>query len=91
MSMFHLARGYAQAGMTVYSKLQQEEFAAEELGDRAVTHQHFVGTGYFDETAQIVSSGNSSITALAGSTDTAQFPGPVAKESPKTLTSEAHA
>jgi isocitrate lyase len=91
MSMFHLARGYAQAGMTAYSKLQQEEFAAQELGYRAVTHQRFVGTGYFDEIAQVVSSGNSSTTALGGSTETAQFHGPVTNESPKTLTPEAHA
>jgi len=62
--MFHLARGYSQAGMTAYSRLQQEEFAAQELGYRAVTHQRFVGTGYFDEIAQVVSSGNSSTTAL---------------------------
>jgi len=73
MSMFHLARGYAHAGMTAYSKLQQEEFAAQELGYRAVTHQRFVGTGYFDEIAQVVSGGNSSTTALAGSTEAAQF------------------
>jgi isocitrate lyase len=73
MGMFHLARGYSQAGMTAYSKLQQEEFAAQELGYRAVTHQHFVGTGYFDEIAKVVSSGNSSTTALEGSTETAQF------------------
>ena len=71
MSMFHLARGYAQAGMTAYSKLQQEEFAAQELGYRAVTHQRFVGTGYFDEIAQVVSGGASSTTALAGSTEAA--------------------
>ena len=75
MSMFHLARGYAQAGMTAYSKLQQEEFAAQELGYRAVTHQRFVGTGYFDEIAQVVSGGASSTTALAGSTETEQFHG----------------
>jgi hypothetical protein len=50
-----------------------------------------VGTGYFDEIAQVVSSGNSSTTALAGSTETAQFQGAAAHESPKTLTSEAHA
>ena len=73
MSMFHLARGYAQSGMTAYSKLQQEEFAAQELGYRAVTHQRFVGTGYFDEIAQVISGGNSSTTALAGSTEAAQF------------------
>src|ERR1700675_747243 len=73
MSMFHLARGYEQAGMHTYSKLQQEEFAAQELGYRAVTHQRFVGTGYFDEIAQVVSGGASSTTALAGSTEAAQF------------------
>jgi len=73
MSMFHLARGYAHSGMTAYSRLQQEEFAAQELGYRAVTHQRFVGTGYFDEIAQVISGGNSSTTALAGSTEAAQF------------------
>ena len=75
MSMFNLARGYAAAGMTAYSKLQQEEFAAQELGYKAVTHQRFVGTGYFDEIAQVVSGGSSSTTALAGSTETEQFHG----------------
>ena len=75
MSMFHLARGYAQSGMTAYSKLQQEEFAAQELGYKAVKHQAFVGTGYFDEIAQVVSAGNSSTTALAGSTEAEQFHG----------------
>src|SRR5258706_466913 len=79
ISMFHLARGYSQAGMTAYSKLQQEEFAAQELGYRAVTHQRFVGTGYFDEIAKVVSSGNSSTTALAGSTEADQFHGREAK------------
>jgi len=53
LGMFELARGYAHAGMTAYSKLQQEEFAAQEDGYRAVTHQRFVGTGYFDEIAQL--------------------------------------
>jgi isocitrate lyase len=91
MSMFHLARGYAAAGMTAYSKLQQEEFAAQELGYRAVTHQRFVGTGYFDEIARVVSSGHSSTTALAGSTEAEQFhanrPHPLSSE----LRTEAHA
>ncbi len=73
MAMFQLARGYAHAGMTAYSKLQQEEFAAQDSGYRAVTHQRFVGTGYFDEIAQVISSGHSSTTALAGSTEAAQF------------------
>jgi isocitrate lyase len=73
MSMFHLARGYAQSGMSAYSELQTEEFAAQELGYRAVTHQRFVGTGYFDEIAQVVSGRSSSTTALPGSTETEQF------------------
>lgn len=75
MSMFQLARGYANSGMTAYSHLQQQEFAAEEVGYTAVKHQRFVGTGYFDEVARIISAGTSSTTALAGSTETAQFPG----------------
>jgi isocitrate lyase len=83
MSMFHLASGYAQAGMTAYSKLQEEEFAAQDLGYRAVKHQRFVGTGYFDEIAQVVSGGNSSTTALAGSTEVAQFHRAAADEEAK--------
>jgi isocitrate/methylisocitrate lyase len=90
MSMFHLARGYAQAGMTAYSKLQQEEFAAQEVGYRGVMHQRFVGTGYFDEIAQVVSGGNSSTTALAGSTEEDQFRGALPHESSNPLGSEAH-
>jgi len=38
-----------------------------------VTHQRFVGTGYFDQIAQAVSGGHSSTTALAGSTEAEQF------------------
>ena len=91
MAMFQLARGYAQVGMTAYSNLQQEEFAAQEAGYHAVTHQHFVGTGYFDEIAQVVSGGYSSTTALAGSTEAAQFHDVLPHRSPDALGSEAHA
>ena len=91
MSMFHLARGYSQAGMTAYSKLQQEEFASQELGYRAVTHQRFVGTGYFDEIAQVVSSGNSSTTALAGSTEAEQFHGSLPLSPSNAHSPDAHA
>src|SRR6202521_120207 len=73
LSMFHLARGYAQSGMTAYTRLQQEEFAAQEAGYGAVTHQKFVGTGFFDAITQLVSGGQSSPTALEGSTEAAQF------------------
>jgi isocitrate lyase len=90
MSMFTLARGYAQSGMTAYSKLQQEEFAAQELGYRAVTHQRFVGTGYFDEIAQVVSAGNSSTTALAGSTEAEQFHGEMPPEAAVRMSVEVH-
>jgi isocitrate lyase len=90
MSMFTLARGYAQSGMTAYSKLQQEEFAAQELGYRAVTHQRFVGTGYFDEIAQVVSAGNSSTTALAGSTEAEQFHGALTAEPAVRISVEVH-
>jgi isocitrate lyase len=96
MSMFNLARGYSQSGMTAYSKLQQEEFTAQEIGYRAVTHQRFVGTGYFDEVAQVVSGGNSSTTALAGSTEAEQFHGqaaaiPVPAETKKATGAAGHA
>jgi len=91
MSMFHLARGYSQAGMTAYSKLQQEEFASQELGYRAVTHQRFVGAGYFDEIAQVVSSGNSSTTALAGSTEAEQFHGSLPLSPSNAHSPDAHA
>ncbi|HYC89074.1 MAG TPA: isocitrate lyase [Thermoanaerobaculia bacterium] len=72
-SMFELAREYAQEGMTAYSRLQQAEFAAEQHGYTATRHQREVGTGYFDEVAKVISSGESSTTALAGSTEAAQF------------------
>ena len=72
-SMFDLALGYKQHGMTAYSKLQQAEFGMEEQGYTATKHQREVGTGYFDEVAQVISGGTSSTTALAGSTEEEQF------------------
>ena len=60
--------------MTAYSRLQEKEFSsAEQYGYEAVKHQRFVGTGYFDMVTQVIASGNSSTTALAGSTETEQF------------------
>ncbi|HET9308646.1 MAG TPA: isocitrate lyase [Candidatus Sulfotelmatobacter sp.] len=74
LSMFELARGYKLSGMTAYSRLQQKEFSREtEYGYEAVKHQRFVGTGYFDRVQQVISSGLSSTTALAGSTEADQF------------------
>ena len=74
LSMFELARGYKLAGMTAYSRLQEKEFSREaQYGYEAVKHQRFVGTGYFDALTQVISSGASSVTALAGSTEAEQF------------------
>jgi isocitrate lyase len=72
-SMFELALGYRNQGMTAYSKLQEAEFALEEYGYSATRHQREVGTGYFDEVAQAISGGVSSTTALVGSTEVEQF------------------
>ncbi len=72
-SMFDLSYGYARRGMAAYSELQQAEFAAEERGYTATRHQREVGTGYFDEVAQVIASGASSTTALTGSTEEEQF------------------
>ncbi|MGW5955688.1 isocitrate lyase [Bacillus mycoides] len=72
-SMFELARGYKELGMAAYSELQQAEFAAEEHGYSATRHQREVGTSYFDEVAQVITGGNSSTTALKGSTEEVQF------------------
>ena len=72
-SMFNLALGYREHGMAAYADLQEAEFALETAGYTATKHQREVGTGYFDEVAQVVSSGNSSTVALAGSTEVEQF------------------
>ena len=72
-SMFELANGYRDRGMAAYSELQQAEFASEKQGYSATRHQREVGTGYFDEVAQVIAGGESSTTALTGSTELAQF------------------
>ena len=59
--------------MTAYVALQQAEFAAESSGYTATKHQREVGAGYFDDVTQTVTGGNSSITALGGSTEEQQF------------------
>jgi len=72
-SMFDLARQYKTEGMTAYSRLQQREFADETYGYTATKHQREVGTGYFDDVAQVIAGGNASTLALVGSTEKAQF------------------
>ncbi len=73
LSMFKLARGYAERGMGAYSEMQQAEFAEEANGFTAVRHQREVGVGYFDAVAMAASGGAASTTALATSTEAAQF------------------
>ena len=72
-SMFSLARGYKDRGMSAYAELQQAEFAVELHGYTATKHQREVGTGYFDEVSLVISAGQSSTTALTGSTESEQF------------------
>ena len=74
LSMFELAREYKKSGMVAYSRLQDQEFQSEaEYGYEAVKHQEFVGTGYFDEVQQVITSGMASTKALEGSTEATQF------------------
>ncbi|MFI6801551.1 isocitrate lyase [Streptosporangium canum] len=71
-SMFNLAQGYAEEGMTAYVELQEAEFAAESRGYTATRHQREVGTGYFDLVSTAIAP-ESSTTALRGSTEEEQF------------------
>ena len=71
--MFNLARDYAKEGMAAYSRLQQAEFGSENTGYTATRHQREVGTSYFDDVAQVISSGAASTLALHESTEAAQF------------------
>ncbi|MGO4376976.1 isocitrate lyase [Pseudoduganella sp. RAF19] len=71
--MFNLAHGYARRQMSAFVELQEAEFAAAEKGFTAVKHQREVGTGYFDAVTQTIQQGQSSTTALHGSTEDEQF------------------
>ena len=75
LSMFELASGYRESGMTAYAALQEREFDREhDAGYRAVKHQTFVGAGYFEQVAEVVTGGaDDSIRALEGSTEEEQF------------------
>ncbi|HJU38779.1 MAG TPA: isocitrate lyase [Tahibacter sp.] len=74
-SMFNLAHGYARHQMSAFVELQEAEFAAADKGFTAVKHQREVGTGYFDAVTQAIQNGQSSTTALKGSTEEEQFHG----------------
>lgn len=72
-SMFELSIAYKQRGMAGYSELQEREFALQKQGFKAVKHQGFVGTSYFDAVQNTVTIGKSTTTAMKDSTETAQF------------------
>ena len=72
-SMFELALAYKKRGMAGYSELQEREFALQKEGFRAVKHQSFVGTSYFDEIQTVVTAGSASTVAMKDSTEAEQF------------------
>jgi isocitrate lyase len=72
-SMFELATAYQTEGMSAYVRLQESEFASEDKGYTATKHQREVGTGYFDAVRQAITGGDSSTSALHGSTEEEQF------------------
>jgi isocitrate lyase len=72
-SMFELSKAYKERGMAGYSELQEREFALQADGFKAVKHQSFVGTTYFDAVQNTIQQGKSSTVAMADSTEEAQF------------------
>lgn len=72
-AMFELASAYREEGMPAFVRLQEREFESEEQGFRATKHQGFVGAEYFDVVADPGELGESSTSALRGSTEEAQF------------------
>ena len=72
-SMFELSKAYKKDGMYAYSQLQEREFKYESDGFRAAKHQSFVGAGYFDAIQNTIMAGDSSTTAMGGSTEEEQF------------------
>lgn len=71
-SMFELSKAYKERGMAGFSELQQKEFGLQEHGFRAIKHQSFVGTGYFDYLQNTIQTGASTV-ALKESTEAEQF------------------
>jgi len=72
-SMFNLAHAYARRDMSAYVELQEKEFRDARKGYTFVAHQQEVGTGYFDDMTTVIQGGESSVTALTGSTEASQF------------------
>ncbi|MCX8113375.1 MAG: isocitrate lyase [Bacteroidia bacterium] len=73
LSMFELSKAYMERGMAGYAEMQEREFAMQGGGFRAVKHQAFVGTEYFDALQLAITAGQSALTAMDGSTEKAQF------------------
>jgi isocitrate lyase len=71
-SMFEVSMAYKKNGMAGYSELQEREFGLQQAGFRAIKHQTFVGTQYFDMVQNTVQRGASTV-AMKGSTEAAQF------------------
>ncbi len=73
-NMFELTRDYVRRGMTAYvEQVQEPEFVAAQYGYTFASHQQEVGAGYFDDVTTVIQGGKSSVTALTGSTEEAQF------------------
>jgi len=72
-SMYQLSHAYKDGGMAAYSKLQQAEFDAADMGYTAVKHQREVGVGYFDAVSSVITSGQGSTLAMTESTESEQF------------------
>ena len=72
-SMFKLSKEYVNDGMSAYVRLQEEEFSDANKGYTFVSHQQEVGTGYFDAVNECIQGGESSTSALKGSTEEDQF------------------
>jgi len=70
---FDLAAAYREQGMTAYVQMQNAEFDSASRGYTAAKHQTEVGAGYFDNVMNTISQGQSSTTALDGSTEEEQF------------------
>ena len=73
LNTFELAREYASEGMPAYVRVQAQEFAREKDGYTATKHQREAGTAYFDQLLMTITGGESSTTALDGSTEAEQF------------------
>ena len=72
-AIFELAEKSNKAAMPPYSTLHEQDPAREKDGYTSGKHQREVGTSYFVAVSNTISSGKSSTTAMAGSTESEQF------------------